>query len=159
MIKAIYPGSFDPITNGHLDIIYRASKIFNRIVVVVAENSRKKSLFSMEEKVNMIQNVIAELQNVEVQSFRGLLIDCARSNHANIILRGMRVFGFWVRIAVCSMNKKMAPEIETVFMVTSTRFSYLNSSIVKEVASLNGCIGELVPPFVEKMLKTKYGYS
>ena len=160
MIKAIYPGSFDPITNGHLDIIYRASKIFNRIVVVVAENSRKKSLFSIEEKVSMIQNVIAELQNVEVQSFRGLLIDCARSNQANIILRGMRAISdFEYESQFALMNKKMAPEIETVFMVTSTRFSYLNSSIVKEVASLNGCIRELVPPFVEKMLKTKYGYS
>lgn len=159
MIKAIYPGSFDPITNGHLDIIDRASKIFDKIVVVVAENSRKKSLFSTEEKVNMIHNVTAELNNVEVQSFKGLLIDCVRTNQANIILRGMRAISdFEYESQFALINKKMAPEIETIFMVTSTRFSYLNSSIVKEIASLNGCIKELVPTFVEKMLKIRYGY-
>ena len=159
MIKAIYPGSFDPITNGHLDIIYRASKIFDKIVVVVAENSRKKSLFSTEEKVSLIKNVISEFNNVEVQSFKGLLIDCVRANQANIILRGMRAISdFEYESQFALINKKMAPEIETIFMVTSTKFSYLNSSIVKEIASLNGCIKELVPPFVEKMLKIRFGY-
>lgn len=160
MIRAIYPGSFDPITNGHLDIIYRASKIFDKIIVVVAENSRKISLFTTKEKVDMIQNTIKELENVEVQSFRGLLIECVRSNHANIILRGMRAISdFEYESQFALINKKMAPEIETIFMVTSTRFSYLNSSIVKEIASLNGCIKELVPPYVEKKLKSKYNHS
>lgn len=161
MIKAIYPGSFDPITNGHLDIIYRASKIFDKIIVVIAENSKKKSLFSTDEKMDMILNVInKELHNIEVQSFRGLLIDCVRTNKANIILRGMRAISdFEYETQFALINKKMAPEIETVFMVTSTKFSYLNSSIVKEIASLNGCIRELVPPYVEKKLKNKYGFS
>ena len=161
MIKAIYPGSFDPITNGHLDIIYRASKIFDKIIVVIAENSKKKSLFSTDEKMDMILNVInKELHNIEVQSFRGLLIDCVRANKANIILRGMRAISdFEYETQFALINKKMAPEIETVFMVTSTKFSYLNSSIVKEIASLNGCIRELVPPYVEKKLKNKYGFS
>ena len=161
MIKAIYPGSFDPITNGHLDIIYRASKIFDKIIVVIAENTKKKSLFSTEEKMDMILNVIdKDLHNIEVQSFRGLLIDCVRSNKANIILRGMRAISdFEYESQFALINKKMAPEIETVFMVTSTKFSYLNSSIVKEIASLGGCIKELVPPYVVKKLKTKYGFS
>jgi len=160
MIRAIYPGSFDPITNGHLDIIYRASKIFDKIIVVVAENSRKISLFTTKEKVDMIQNTVKELENVEVQSFKGLLIECVRSNHANIILRGMRAISdFEYESQFALINKKMAPEIETIFMVTSTRFSYLNSSIVKEIASLNGCIKELVPPYVEKKLKSKYNHS
>lgn len=161
MIKAIYPGSFDPITNGHLDIMHRASKIFDKIIVVIAENSKKKSLFSTDEKMDMILNVInKELHNIEVQSFRGLLIDCVRANKANIILRGMRAISdFEYETQFALINKKMAPEIETVFMVTSTKFSYLNSSIVKEIASLNGCIRELVPPYVEKKLKNKYGFS
>ena len=161
MIKAIYPGSFDPITNGHLDIIYRASKIFDKIIVVIAENAKKKSLFSTEEKMDMILNVIDKsLQNIEIQSFRGLLIDCVRSNKANIILRGMRAISdFEYESQFALINKKMAPEVETVFMVTSTKFSYLNSSIVKEIASLDGCIKELVPPYVVKKLKTKYGFS
>ncbi|MDY0382504.1 MAG: pantetheine-phosphate adenylyltransferase [Atribacterota bacterium] len=161
MIKAIYPGSFDPITNGHLDIIYRASKIFDKIIVVIAENTKKKSLFSTDEKMDMILNVINKgLRNIEVQSFRGLLIDCVRTNKANIILRGMRAISdFEYETQFALINKKMAPEIETVFMVTSTKFSYLNSSIVKEIASLNGCIRELVPPYVEKKLKNKYGFS
>ena len=160
MIRAVYPGSFDPITNGHLDIIYRASKIFDKIIVVVAENSRKISLFTTKEKVDMIQNTVKELENIEVQSFKGLLIECVRSNHANIILRGMRAISdFEYESQFALINKKMAPEIETIFMVTSTRFSYLNSSIVKEIASLNGCIKELVPPYVEKKLKSKYNHS
>ena len=161
MIKAIYPGSFDPITNGHLDIIYRASKIFDKIIVVIAENTKKKSLFSTDEKMDMILSVIDKgLHNIEVQSFRGLLIDCVRSNKANIVLRGMRAISdFEYETQFALINKKMAPEIETVFMVTSTKFSYLNSSIVKEIASLNGCVRELVPPYVEKKLKNKYGFS
>lgn len=161
MIKAIYPGSFDPITNGHLDIMHRASKIFDKIIVVIAENTKKKSLFSTDEKMDMILNVINKgLRNIEVQSFRGLLIDCVRTNKANIILRGMRAISdFEYETQFALINKKMAPEIETVFMVTSTKFSYLNSSIVKEIASLNGCIRELVPPYVEKKLKSKYGFS
>ncbi len=159
MIKAIYPGSFDPITNGHLDIIIRASKIFDKIIVVIAENSRKKSFFSTDEKKNMIQSVIKHIKEVEVQTFDGLLIDCVRFNKANVILRGMRAISdFEYESQFALINKKMAPEIETVFMVTSTRYSYLNSSIVKEIASLNGCIRDLVPPYVAKKLKEKFGY-
>lgn len=160
MIKAIYPGSFDPITNGHLDIIKRAIKIFDKIIVVIAENSKKKSFFSMEEKKDMINNVVKNLRGIEVQSFNGLLIDCVRSNKANVILRGMRAISdFEYESQFALINKKMAPEIETIFMVTSTRYSYLNSSIVKEIASLNGCISELVPAYVARQLKKKFNKS
>jgi len=157
MIKAIYPGSFDPITNGHLDIIKRASNIFDKVIVVIAENSRKKSFFSIEEKKVMINKVVKDLRGIEVQSFDGLLIDCVRSNKANVILRGMRAISdFEYESQFALINKKMAPEIETIFMVTSTKYSYLNSSIVKEIASLNGCIGDLVPAYVAKQLKIKF---
>jgi len=157
MIKAIYPGSFDPITNGHLDIIHRAQKIFDKIIVVIAENSKKNSLFSIEEKKNMIQEAVKDLKGIEVQSFKGLLIDCVRFNNAKIILRGMRAISdFEYESQFALINKKMAPEIETIFMVTSNRYSYLNSSIVKEIASLNGCVKGLVPSYIEKKLKDKY---
>jgi len=157
MIKAIYPGSFDPITNGHLDIIKRGSNIFDKVIVVIAENSRKKSFFSVEEKKVMINKVVKDLKGVEVQSFEGLLIDCVRSNKANVILRGMRAISdFEYESQFALINKKMAPEIETIFMVTSTKYSYLNSSIVKEIASLNGCISDLVPAYVAEQLKIKF---
>lgn len=157
MIRAVYPGSFDPITNGHLDIIRRASKVFDKIIVVIAKNSRKKSFFSMEEKIDMIEYVTKGIGGIEVQAFDGLLVDCVRSNHANVILRGMRAISdFEYESQFALINKKMAPEIETVFMVTSTRYSYLNSSIVKEIASLNGCISDLVPDYVAEKLKKKY---
>ena len=157
MIKAIYPGSFDPITNGHLDIIKRASNIFDKVIVVIAENSRKKSFFSIEEKKVMINKVVKDLKGIEVQSFDGLLIDCVRSNKANVILRGMRAISdFEYESQFALINKKMAPEIETIFMVTSTKYSYLNSSIVKEIAYLNGSISDLVPAYVAKQLKIKF---
>ncbi len=157
MIKAIYPGSFDPITNGHLDIIKRAINIFDKVVVVIAENSKKKSFFSIDEKKEMILHVIRDLNGIEVQSFDGLLIDCVRSNNANVILRGMRAISdFEYESQFALINKKMAPEIETIFMVTSTKYSYLNSSIVKEIASLNGCIRDLVPAYVARKLREKY---
>ena len=157
MIKAIYPGSFDPITNGHLDIIDRATKIFDKIIVVIAENLGKESFFSTEEKKDMINTVIKNIKGVEVQSFDGLLIDCVRANKANIILRGMRAISdFEYESQFALINKKMAPEIETIFMVTSNKYSYLNSSIVKEIASFDGCIVDLVPDYIAKKLKEKY---
>jgi pantetheine-phosphate adenylyltransferase len=157
MIKAIYPGSFDPITNGHLDIIKRAINIFDKVIVVIAENSKKKSFFSIEEKKDMINKVVKNIKGIEVQSFDGLLIDCVRSNKANVILRGMRAISdFEYESQFALINKKMAPEIETIFMVTSTKYSYLNSSIVKEISSLNGCISDLVPAYVAKQLKKKF---
>ena len=159
MKKAIYPGSFDPITNGHLDIIKRATRIFDKIIVVLAKNSRKKSFFTLIEKLEMIRTVTKNMNKVEVQSFEGLLVDCVKYNKANVILRGMRAISdFEYESQFAILNKKMAPEIETIFMVTSTQYAYLNSSIVREIASLQGDVSNLVPGFVAEKLKQKFSH-
>ena len=153
---AVYPGSFDPITNGHLNIIERATKIFDKIIVGVANNSKKSTLFSAPERIDMLKEVTKNLEKVKIQSFSGLLIDFMKSNKASIIIRGMRAISdFEHESQLALMNKRLAPEIETIFMVTCSKYSYLDSSIVKEIASLNGCINQLVPEIVEKKLREK----
>ena len=153
---AVYPGSFDPITNGHLNIIERATNIFDKIIVGVANNPKKSTLFSAQERIDMIKEVTKNLEKVKIQSFSGLLIDFMKSNKANIIIRGMRAISdFEHESQLALMNKRLAPEIETIFMVTCSKYSYLDSSIVKEIASLNGCINQLVPEIVEKKLREK----
>jgi len=142
---AVYPGSFDPITNGHLNIIERATNIFDKIIVGVANNPKKSTLFSAPERIDMIKEVTKNLEKVKIQSFSGLLIDFMKSNKASIIIRGMRAISdFEHESQLALMNKRLAPEIETIFMVTCSKYSYLDSSIVKEIASLNGCINQLV---------------
>lgn len=153
---AVYPGSFDPITNGHLNIIERATNIFDKIIVGVANNPKKSTLFSAPERIDMIKEVTKNLEKVKIQSFSGLLIDFVKSNNASIIIRGMRAISdFEHESQWALMNKRLAPEIETIFMVTCSKYSYLDSSIVKEIASLNGCINQLVPEIVEKKLREK----
>lgn len=153
---AVYPGSFDPITNGHLNIIERATNIFDKIIVGVANNPKKSTLFSAPERIDMIKEATKNLEKVKIQSFSGLLIDFMKSNKASIIIRGMRAISdFEHESQLALMNKRLAPEIETIFMVTCTKYSYLDSSIVKEIASLNGCINQLVPEIVEKKLREK----
>ncbi len=153
---AVYPGSFDPITNGHLNIIERATNIFDKIIVGVANNPKKSTLFSAPERIDMIKEVTKNLEKVKIQSFSGLLIDFMKSNKASIIIRGMRAISdFEHESQLALMNKRLAPEIETIFMVTCSEYSYLDSSIVKEIASLNGCINQLVPEIVEKKLREK----
>ena len=153
---AVYPGSFDPITNGHLNIIERATKIFDKIIVGVANNSKKSTLFSAPERIDMLKEVTKNLEKVKIQSFSGLLIDFMKSNKASIIIRGMRAISdFEHESQLALMNKRLAPEIETIFMVTCSKYSYLDSSIIKEIASLNGCINQLVPEIVEKKLREK----
>jgi len=153
---AVYPGSFDPITNGHLDIIERAINIFDELIVAVAINPNKSTLFPAEERLEMIKEVTKNLEKVKVQSFSGLLIDFMKINSANIIIRGMRAISdFEHESQLALMNKKLAPEIETLFMVTCSKYSYLNSSIVKEIASMNGCISQLVPEIVKENLRKK----
>lgn len=153
---AVYPGSFDPITNGHLNIIERAINIFDKIIVGVANNPKKSTLFSAPERIDMIKEVTKNLEKVKIQSFSGLLIDFMKSNKASIIIRGMRAISdFEHESQLALMNKRLAPEIETIFMVTCSKYSYLDSSIVKEIASLNGCINQLVPEIVEKKLREK----
>jgi len=151
---AVYPGSFDPVTNGHLNIIERTAKIVDKLIVAVAVDSKKFTLFSAQERTDMIKDATENLEKVEVQSFSGLLTDFVRKNKANIIIRGMRAISdFEHESQLALMNKSLAPEIETIFMVTCSKYSYLNSSIVKEIASLNGNISQLVPEMVKKNLK------
>jgi len=154
---AVYPGSFDPITNGHLDIIERTIKIVDKLIVAVAVDSKKSTLFSSQERTDMIKEATRGLEDVKVLAFSGLLTDFVRKNKANIIIRGMRAISdFEHESQLALMNKRLAPEIETIFMVTCSKYSYLNSSIVKEISSLNGNISHLVPEIVEKKLKTLF---
>ncbi|QFT88753.1 Phosphopantetheine adenylyltransferase [Bacillus sp. THAF10] len=154
---AVCPGSFDPVTFGHLDIIKRASKVFDKVYVCVLNNSSKKPLFTVEERVELIQKVTKEFGNVEVEEFHGLLIDYAHSKRARSIVRGLRaVSDFEYEMQITSMNRVLDESIETLFMMTNNQYSFLSSSIVKEVAKYNGSVSELVPPVVEEALRHKF---
>lgn len=143
---AVYPGSFDPVTNGHLDIITRGAKVFDKLIVGVLVNVDKKGLFDIEERVELIKKVTKDLDNVEVVSFKGLLIDFMKVHNASVILKGLRaVSDFEYEFQMALMNNKLDPEVETVFMMTSAQYSYLSSSAVKQVAKFGGCIEGLVP--------------
>ncbi|GFZ29674.1 phosphopantetheine adenylyltransferase [Clostridium zeae] len=143
---AVYPGSFDPITNGHLDIIARGAKVFDEVIVVVLVNVDKKGLFKVEERVELIKRVTKEFSNVRVEFFNGLLVDFMRQKKATVILKGLRaVSDFEYEFQMALMNNKLDPEVETVFMMTNAQYSYLSSSAVKQVAKFGGCIRELVP--------------
>ncbi|MFC1511054.1 pantetheine-phosphate adenylyltransferase [Candidatus Margulisiibacteriota bacterium] len=151
---AIYPGSFDPITNGHVDIIRRAAEIFGKVIVAVIRNPEKKASFSLEQRVEMLKKSLAGLDNVAVDSFDGLLVDYAKQKNANIIVRGLRaVSDFDYEFQMALTNRKMAPGIETLFFMTDYKYSYLSSSFVKQIAKLGGDIGELVPRAVAENLK------
>lgn len=156
MAKAIYPGSFDPVTLGHLDIIRRASRVVDHLVVGVLINSSKSPMFSVEERVAMLRQVTQDLPNVEVQSFQGLLVDFARMVDADVVVRGLRaVTDFEYELQLSQTNKIIAPEVETVFFTTSLEYAYLSSSIVKEVAGYGGNIDKFVPPYVAACVKEK----
>ncbi len=153
---AIYPGSFDPITNGHLDVIKRALKIFDKVVVAVGENPNKKYLFTVKERKDMLGNVTKGL-NVEVDHFSGLLIDYAKKKKANAIVRGLRaVSDFDYEFQTALMNRKLDSRIETIFIMTRGMYSYLSASIVKEAASLGANLNGMVPDYVEEKLKKKF---
>ncbi|KZO01567.1 pantetheine-phosphate adenylyltransferase [Pseudobacillus badius] len=153
---AVCPGSFDPITNGHLDIIQRGAKIFDKVYVVVLSNSSKKPLFSVEERKELISEVTTHLPNVEVDSYNGLLVDYAKERDAKAILRGLRaVSDFEYEMQITSMNRVLDENLETFFMMTNSQYSFLSSSIVKEVAKYEADISDLVPPAVEAALKAK----
>jgi len=143
---AVYPGSFDPITNGHLDIIKRASRVFDEVIVGVLVNPDKKGLFDIEERVLLIQQATKEYNNVKVESFSGLLVNFMKEKNARAIIKGLRaVSDFEYEFQMSLMNKKLDPNIETLFMMTNAKYSYLSSSSVKQVASFGGCIKGLVP--------------
>ncbi|MDI3327114.1 MAG: pantetheine-phosphate adenylyltransferase [Alicyclobacillaceae bacterium] len=157
MIIAIYPGSFDPITMGHLDIIERGAHIFDEVVVAVLENPHKNPLFSVEERKLLIEQSVASLSNVKVETFMGLLVDYLRVKGARVVIRGLRaVSDFEFELQNATMNRKLWPPTETFFMPTSTNYSYLSSSIVKEIAKYGGDVSGLVPPPVEEALRKKF---
>jgi len=154
---AVYPGSFDPITFGHLDIINRGLRIFDEVIIAVAENSSKNALFPIQERLDLIRTVLNGNERARVDTFCGLLVDYVLSQKATVIIRGLRaVSDFEYEFQIAQMNRSISQEVETLFMMTSVPYSYLSSSIVKEVSSLNGPIDGLVPPLVKKALDVKY---
>lgn len=154
---AVIPGTFDPITNGHLDIIERAAKIFDVLYVSVLNNSSKKPLFTIEDRMEMIRQVTAHLPNVQVESASGLTVDYAATRGATAIVRGLRaVSDFEYEMQIASMNRTLNAEIETFFVMTNTKYSFLSSSMVKEVAQYQGDISELVPEIVNEQVQAKF---
>lgn len=156
MAIAVYPGTFDPITNGHLDIIRRAAKIYDELVIGVLENLAKTPLFSAEERVNIVKEAIRELPNVRVSRFDGLSVDFARQNRATVILRGLRLItDFEYELQMAQTNRKLAPDVDTSFLFTSLQYSYVSSTNVREIARFGGDVSELVPEHVERELRRK----
>ena len=156
MKTAIYPGSFDPVTLGHYDIIERSSKIFDRLIVGVLNNSAKSPLFSVEERVKMLKDVTKGLPNVEVMAFDGLLIDFARANEAQVIVRGLRaVTDFEYELQMAQTNRVLAPDVDTVFLTTSLEYAYVSSTIMKEVARFGGDLAKFAPPEIIQALHSK----
>ena len=155
---AIYPGTFDPLTLGHVDIIARGSALFDKIVVAVLGNVEKSPLFSVEDRIEMIQEAFADSKNVETDAFSGLLVDYARAKKATAIVRGIRAISdFEYEFQMALMNRRLAPSIETVFMMPAEEYSYVSSRLVKEVAELGGSVKGLVPAGVERRLQQKLG--
>ena len=157
MKTAVYPGSFDPVTFGHIDIIKRASNMMDKVIVAVLHNSNKNPLFTVKERMDLLTQVTQDLKNVEIDCFSGLLVDYASEKNIDVIIKGLRaVSDFEYEFQMALMNRKLNPRIETVFMMTSSQYSYLSSSLVKEVFKFKGCISELVPELVIEAMKNKY---
>jgi pantetheine-phosphate adenylyltransferase len=154
--RAVYPGFFDPITNGHVDIILRGLRLFDTIIVAVLKNPTKEALFSTKDRVTMIQEIFADQPKIEVRAFGGLLVEFAQNHQAGIVIRGLRaVSDFEYELQMALMNRQLNPEIETLYMMPSVHYSFLSSSMVKEVVSLGGSVTGLVPEIVEKRLRQK----
>jgi pantetheine-phosphate adenylyltransferase len=155
-VKAIYPGSFDPVTNGHLDLIARAAKIFDHLVVAILRNSSKNPLFTVEERVAMLTEGIAEFDNVSVATFEGLLVDFAREQRAHAVIRGIRAISdYEYEFQMALMNRRLDPDLETIFLMPDAKYSFVSSRLVKEVFRLGGSVDGLVPKFVIERMKDK----
>ena len=158
MVVAVYPGSFDPATYGHLDVIQRASVSFDKVIVGVLHNSAKSPLFSVEERVNILKEATAHLKNVEIVAFSGLSVEFARKCGAKVIIRGLRaITDFEYELQMAQTNRVLAPDIDTMFLTTSLEFAYLSSTTVKEVATFGGDISKFVPEFVRREVYKKLG--
>ncbi len=157
MKVAVYPGSFDPVTYGHLDIIQRGAKVFDRVVVAVLNNVNKQPLFSVEERVRLLEIVTKDIPNVEVESFSGLLVEFVRKKNATVIIRGLRaVSDFEFEMQNASMNRELDKNVETFFMMTNKKYSFLSSSIVKEAARYGASVADFVPPEVEAAMRERF---
>ena len=156
---AVYPGTFDPITNGHLSIVNRALKIFDKLIIAILNNPQKRPLFTREERILMIEEVLKSKSNVEVDSFDGLLVDYVIKKNSNVVLRGIRALSdFEFEFQMALMNRKLNRDVQSIFLMTDYKWFYISSTIIKEAASFNGDISGLVPPIVCKKLKEKFGY-
>ncbi len=152
--NAIYPGTFDPITNGHHDLVRRAASIFDRVVVAVAANPNKAPMFSMEQRVDMARRVLADMRNVEVLGYAGLTVDFARENGLTVVIRGLRaVSDFEFEFQLANMSRHLSPDIESVFMTPQEQYTFISSTLVREIAVLGGDVSEFVHPIVETELK------
>lgn len=161
MKSALYPGSFDPVTLGHLDIIHRAASVFDELTVSVLNNSEKSSLFSVDERVNMLKEVTKDLPNVKIDSFSGLTLQYAIDNNIQVLIRGLRaVTDFEYELQIAQTNRKFSnDQVDTMFLITSLEYAYLSSSVVKEIASYGGDIGRCVPPLVAEQVYKKFGIN
>ncbi|UCF82350.1 MAG: pantetheine-phosphate adenylyltransferase [Desulfobacteraceae bacterium] len=158
--KAIYPGFFDPITNGHLSIVARALKIFDKLIIAILKNPQKAPLFSTEERIYMIRQSLKHQNNVEVDSFDGLLVDYAVKKNSNVVIRGLRALSdFEYEFQLALMNRKLNRDVQSIFLMTDYKWFYTSSTIIKEAASFGGDISGLVPKLVNEKLKEKFGYS
>jgi pantetheine-phosphate adenylyltransferase len=157
LVRAIYPGSFDPLTNGHLDLIERGSKIFDELIVAILRNSEKDPLFTLSERRQMLEEMVKGYANVRVDTFEGLLVDYAIQKHAKAVLRGIRAISdYEYELQMALMNRKLQPHLETIFMMPAEAYSYLSSRLVKEVFRLGGSVRGLVPELVEQRLREKF---
>ncbi|MDE6312383.1 MAG: pantetheine-phosphate adenylyltransferase [Lachnospiraceae bacterium] len=157
MVRALYSGSFDPVTLGHLDIIKRAANVFDEVVVAVLNNQAKNPLFSVQERVNMLEETTKDLPNVRITSFQGLLVDFARKENINVIVRGLRaITDFEYELQMAQTNHELLPEVDTMFLTTNILYSYVSSTIVKEVASYQGDVSHFVSEYIEKKIHEKY---
>lgn len=158
MHSVVYPGTFDPITNGHVDLIHRAARLFDRVIVGVAADTGKTPLFATEERLRLARDSVVDLPNVEVVSFEGLLVNFARQLGVEVIMRGLRaVSDFEYEFQLAGMNRRMAPDIETLFLTPAEKYSYISSSLVREIARLRGDVTTFVTPPVQAALKERFG--
>lgn len=157
---AVYPGTFDPITNGHMSIVKRAVRIFDRVVVAILNNPQKAPLFSISERIKMIEKTLGDIPNVEVDTFDGLLVDYVIKKNSNVILRGLRALSdFEYEFQLALMNRKLTREVQSIFLMTDYKWFYTSSTIIKEAASLGGDVSGLVPKFVNRKLREKFGFT